>query len=149
MANENVMVMIDLLTNGFQCVLNVQVLFPGALHTWVWKPTYFKVRIVQKLKFVVGINARMVSLKCSLYRCKRKPCSLTILRIKENLCPLFDDHFSKGGEGQIAKLLFQFFSQPLVQPYMHTGIKLYLICFNNLIFSTVVHAHRDWYKTII
>ena len=72
MANENVMVMIDLLTNGFQCVLNVQVLFPGALHTWVWKPTYFKVGIVQKLKFAVGINARMVSLKCSLYRCKIK-----------------------------------------------------------------------------
>ena len=44
-ANENVMLMIDLLTNGFQCGLNVQVLFPGALHTCVGKPKNSEVGI--------------------------------------------------------------------------------------------------------
>ena len=66
------MILFDLLTNGLQCPLKVQALFPGALHTWLLRSlhsTYFlvgTVRFIQKLdarKFYKdGINNILVAL---------------------------------------------------------------------------------------
>ena len=100
------MLLIDLLTNGLQCPLKVQALFPGALHTWVQR-CFLRTfgRYHQALRMISTTNG------FSLVQ--------QILRSKDNLFALLNDHFDKGGEGEFPKLLFQFSSDRCVQPYMH------------------------------
>ena len=101
------MLLIDLLTNGLQCPFKVQALFPGALHIWVQRGRHFG----PFGKFHKAL--RMVSMTFFFALTQQ------ILRSKGNLFALLNDHFDKGGEGEFPKLLFQFFSDRCVQPYMH------------------------------